>query len=100
LHKKREVAPIAEIGGTKKPSSDRPPTSIKQYTMSIEPESIETSVSRLFAKIESLLAQTLQETGCGSLTIESEKISSTKIKVTIRGSTHYRYIISSEDINR
>jgi hypothetical protein len=67
--------------------------------MSIEPESTETSVNRLFSKIESLLTQAWQETGYGSLSIDSEKISSTKIKVIIRGSTHYRYIISYKDIN-
>jgi hypothetical protein len=68
--------------------------------MSIEPESTETSVSRIFAKIESLLIQAWQETGYGSLTVDSEKISPTRIKVIIRGSTHYRYIISMKDINR
>ena len=67
--------------------------------MSREPESKETSVSSLFAKIESLLIQTWQETGHGCLTIESEKISPKKIKVIIRGSTHYRYIISPDGIN-
>jgi hypothetical protein len=67
--------------------------------MSRKPESTETSISSLFAKIESLLVQTWQETGYGSLTIESEKISHKKIQVIIRGSTHYRYIISPEGIN-
>jgi hypothetical protein len=68
--------------------------------MPIEPESTETSVSRVFAKIESLLTQAWQETGYGSLTIESEKISPTKIKVIIRGSTHYRYVISRDDVQQ
>ncbi|PSB40102.1 hypothetical protein C7B69_00110 [filamentous cyanobacterium Phorm 46] len=67
--------------------------------MSREPESQETSVSSLFSKIESLLIQTWQETGHGYLTIESEKISPKKIKVIIRGSTHYRYVISPDGIN-
>lgn len=66
--------------------------------MSLEPENTEASVDRLFSKIESLLIQTWQETGHGSLTIESEKISPKKIKVIIRGSTHYRYTIAGEDI--
>ncbi len=43
--------------------------------------------------------QAWQETGHGCLTIESEKISAKKIKVIIRGSTHYRYVISDEGIN-
>lgn len=68
--------------------------------MSREPESTETSVSSLFSKIESLLIQTWQETGHGCLTIETEKISPKKIKVIIRGSTHYRYVISPDGINR
>ena len=66
--------------------------------MSREPESTETSVSSLFSKIESLLIQTWQETGHGCLTIESEKISPKKIKVVIRGSIHYRYVISPDGI--
>ena len=68
--------------------------------MSREPESTETSVSSLFSKIESLLIQTWQETGHGCLIIETEKISPKKIKVIIRGSTHYRYVISPDGINR
>ncbi|MEG4801846.1 hypothetical protein QUB63_22795 [Microcoleus sp. ARI1-B5] len=67
--------------------------------MSRKPESTETSISSLFAKIESLLMQTWQETGHGCLTIESEKFSPKKIQVIIRGSTHYRYVISPEGIN-
>ncbi|WP_293131128.1 hypothetical protein [Microcoleus sp. bin38.metabat.b11b12b14.051] len=67
--------------------------------MARKPESTETSVSSLFSKIESLLMQAWQETGHGCLTIESEKISAKKIKVIIRGSTHYRYVISDEGIN-
>lgn len=66
--------------------------------MPSEPESTEASVDRLFSKIESLLIQTWQETGHGSLTIDSEKTSPKKIKVVIRGSTHYRYTIAPEDV--
>ncbi len=72
---------------------------LNQSNMSRKPDSRETSVSSLFAKIENLLIQAWQETGHGSLTIESEKISPKKIKVIIRGSTHYRYVIGPEGIN-
>lgn len=72
---------------------------LNQYNMSREPDSTETSISSLLTKIESLLMQTWQETGHGCLTIESEKISPKKIKVIIRGSTHYRYVICPEGIN-
>jgi hypothetical protein len=68
--------------------------------MSREPDSTETSINSLFAKIETLLMQTWQETGHGCLTIESEKISPKKIQVIIRGSTYYRYVISPEGINK
>lgn len=48
--------------------------------------------------LERTLLETWQETGFGHLEIDSEKISNNKIRVILRGSTHYRYVISDDNL--
>jgi len=62
-------------------------------------ESSDISIEQIIKQIESLLLQTWQSTGFGSLTIESDR-KNQKIQVIIKGGTHYRYVISDEDVVR
>ncbi|MEA5517091.1 hypothetical protein [Nodularia sp. UHCC 0506] len=56
------------------------------------------SIDEFFKRFESVLLQTWQDTGYGHLEIDSERINQDKIRVILRGSTHYRYVISDEDL--
>ncbi len=64
------------------------------------PSSVPIPIKDLFDRIQDTLSQTWQETGFGHLAIESEKIKADKIRVIVRGSTHYCYVISDEDIKQ
>jgi hypothetical protein len=68
--------------------------------MSSSPDQIPIAIEEVLSRIESLLCQTWQETGFGALTIESERASDKKIRIVIKGSIHYRYIISDQDVSR
>jgi hypothetical protein len=57
-----------------------------------------TNIKEILAHIESLLLHTWQETGFGCLTIESDRPKDKKIRIIIKGGTHYRYVISDEEI--
>jgi hypothetical protein len=58
------------------------------------------SIHKLFARIHKILLTAWRETGYGQITIDSERINQNKIRVIIQGSTHYRYVISDEEIRR
>lgn len=60
----------------------------------------DSSVDELFQSLEKILFQTWQETGFGHVEIDSERINQNKIRVIIRGSTHYRFVISNEDLEK
>ncbi len=68
--------------------------------MSPEHDSKQTNIDEVFARIQELLLQTWQETGFGCLSIESERPKSEKIRITIKGGTHYRYVITDEEVTR
>lgn len=65
-----------------------------------ETKAIVEEMTELFGRIEEILLQTWQETGFGHLEVDSERIKNDKIRVTIRGSTHYRYVISDEEVEQ
>lgn len=65
-----------------------------------ESENTENSIPQVFAQIQNLVCQGWQETGFGSLVIESERINCKKIRIVIRGSTHYKYVISDEEVEQ
>lgn len=62
------------------------------------PESRENPINQVFDKIEDILSETWAETGFGEVTIESERERKNLIRVVVKGSTHYRYLISDEDV--
>lgn len=55
-------------------------------------------VQKVIAQIEALLLQTWSDTGFGQLEIESERINGQKIRVILRHGTHYRYVLTEEDV--
>lgn len=59
-----------------------------------------TNINEILDRIESLLLQTWQETGFGCLTIESDRPKDKKIRIIIKGGTHYRYVITDEEVRR
>ena len=61
-------------------------------------ESRENPINRVFDKIEDILSETWEKTGFGEVTIESEREKKNLIRVTVKGSTHYRYFITDEDV--
>ena len=63
-------------------------------------DSTPTTINEIFARIESLLLQTWQETGFGCLTVESDRPKDKKIRIIIKGGTHYRYVITDEEVKR
>lgn len=62
-------------------------------------DGIAVSIEKIMEQIESLLLETWESTGFGSLTIESDR-KNQKIRVIIKAGTHFRYVISDEDIAR
>ena len=58
------------------------------------------NINDFFQRFESILLQTWKETGFGHLEIDSERIRQDKIQVIIRGSTHYRYVVSDEEVGK
>ncbi len=65
--------------------------------MATPPEAIEmASISEIISHIERLLYSAWCETGYGQITIESHRIQHGHVRVILRGSTHYKYVISSE----
>ncbi|MFB2970230.1 hypothetical protein ACE1CD_14745 [Aerosakkonema sp. BLCC-F183] len=57
-------------------------------------------INEILDRIESLLLETWQETGFGCLTIESDRPKDKKIRIIIKGGTHYRYVITDEEVRR
>jgi hypothetical protein len=68
--------------------------------MSPEPDSKQTNIDEVFARIQDLLLETWEETGFGCLSIESDRPRTEKIRIVIKGGTHYRYVITDEDVRR
>ncbi len=59
-----------------------------------------TTIDEFFNRFKDTLIQTWKETGFGHVEIDSERIKHDKIQVIIRGSTHYRYVISDKDVEQ
>ena len=55
-------------------------------------------INQVFDKIEDILSETWEETGFGEVTIESEREKKNLIRVVVKGSTHYRFLITDEDV--
>ncbi|MBD2547473.1 hypothetical protein [Planktothricoides raciborskii] len=66
--------------------------------MSPEPDSKQTNIDEVFARIQDLLLETWEETGFGCLSIESDRPKNEKIRIVIKGGTHYRYVITDEEV--
>ena len=80
-------------------SNSKPKSNQKVETdMSSAPESRENPINQVFDKIEDILSETWEQTGFGEVTIESEREKKNLIRVTVKGSTHYRYLITDEDV--
>ncbi|MEG4810479.1 hypothetical protein QUA82_21700 [Microcoleus sp. F8-D3] len=80
-------------------SNSKPKSNQKVETdMSSGRESRENPINQVFDKIEDILSETGEETGFGEVTIESEREKKSLIRVTVKGSTHYRYLIADEDV--
>jgi len=73
-------------------------TSVEESIMSSQPNA--PNINDFFKRFESILLQTWKETGFGHLEIDSERIKQDKIQVILRGSTHYRYVISDEEVGK
>ncbi|NER53049.1 MAG: hypothetical protein F6J92_41730 [Symploca sp. SIO1A3] len=58
------------------------------------------NIDAFFKHFENILLQTWKETGFGHLEIDSERIRQDKIQVIIRGSTHYRYVVSNDEVGK
>ena len=56
------------------------------------------SVSEVIQQIRHLLLSAWCETGYGQIIVDSERINQKRICVTVRGSTHYRFVVSNEEI--
>lgn len=59
-----------------------------------------TTIDQFFNRFKDTLIQTWKETGFGHVEIDSERIKHDKIQVILRGSTHYRYVISDKDVEQ
>jgi hypothetical protein len=57
-------------------------------------------IDELFGCIKEALLPCWNSTGFGQITIESERIEGGKIRVMIKGSTHYRFVITEEEIQK
>ncbi|MFB2921027.1 hypothetical protein [Aerosakkonema funiforme] len=57
-------------------------------------------INEILDRIERLLLETWQETGFGCLTVESDRPKDKKIRIIIKGGTHYRYVITDEEVRR
>lgn len=57
-----------------------------------------TAIDQFFERCQATLLQSWKETGFGHIEIDSERISPSKIRVILRGSTHYRYVFTDADV--
>ena len=64
------------------------------------PNSPTPNIDEFFKRFEEILLDAWSETGFGHLEIDSERASHDKIRVVIRGSTSYRYVISDEEVGK
>ncbi len=65
--------------------------------MATSPEPMEmASISEIISHIERLLYSAWCETGYGQLIIENHRIQHGHVRVVLRGSTHYKYVVSSD----
>lgn len=66
--------------------------------MESKSDSTSNNINDFFSHIERLLLQIWQETGFGCLSIECDRLKDKKIRIIIKGGTHYRYVITDEEI--
>ncbi len=64
------------------------------------PHSTPDSINELFDRIATILLETWKETGFGYLGIETERTKQNKIGVIVKGSTHYRFVFTDEEIEK
>jgi hypothetical protein len=57
-------------------------------------------IGDLLQQIEEILLEAWTETGYGQVSVASKRTNGTKIDVKVQGSTHYHFVIRSEDIQR
>lgn len=68
--------------------------------MKVNTQNDRTNIDELFDCFEEELLPCWSTTGFGQITIESERIEGGKIRVIIKGSTHYRFVITEQEIQQ
>lgn len=68
--------------------------------MSLPPNPIDdpNPINDFFNNLKQILSSTWNETGFGHLEVDCERVKKDKICITLRGSTHYRYVFGNEDL--
>ncbi|NJK70069.1 MAG: hypothetical protein HC941_29405 [Microcoleus sp. SU_5_3] len=63
-------------------------------------EGVPAGIEDVMSCVESILGDTWQKTGFGCLEIESERVKNGKIRVVVKGSTYYRYVITDAEVKK
>ncbi len=58
------------------------------------------SIDDFFQRFEKIMLQAWSETGFGHIEVNSERFREDKIRVIIRGSTSYSYVITNEEVEK
>ena len=58
------------------------------------------SIDDFFQRFEKIMVQAWSETGFGHLEVDSERFKEDKIRVIIRGSTSYCYVLTDEEVKK
>ncbi|HAG79804.1 MAG TPA: hypothetical protein DCL61_01255 [Cyanobacteria bacterium UBA12227] len=58
------------------------------------------SIDDFFQRFEKIMLQAWSETGFGHIEVNSERFREDKIRVIIRGSTSYCYVITNEEVEK
>ncbi len=58
------------------------------------------NIDEFLQRLEIILLQTWSETGFGHIEVSSERFKEDKIRVILQGSTHYRYVITNQEVEQ
>ena len=58
------------------------------------------NIDELLQRLETILLQAWSETGFGHIEVSSERFKEDKIRVILQGSTHYRYVITNQEVEQ
>ncbi|MEQ9482493.1 hypothetical protein [Coleofasciculus sp. F4-SAH-05] len=83
------------------PKRDRTPTPICIPEASVMlSHSTTPNIDELLQRLETILLQAWSETGFGHIEVSSERFKEDKIRVVLQGSTHYRYVITNQEVEQ